>query len=302
MRNLVFGIVGTAALASSAFAADLPVKAPPMAPPPPTWTGCYVGGNAGWLGGDETFNTTPDGGYRNPAGAVAPPNAAGTGLIATDPPFLSHGYATRPNGALAGIQVGCNQQAGRFVIGVEGDWQWTSEKSSINALYPAFADPGAPAFTIPAHLEHVSSSLRSFATFRGRAGFDFNNILFYGTGGLAIGDIHSDTNVTFGTFPVLPVLNGAVHLGSSSDVRVGWTAGAGAEWMFAPNWSVKFEYLYADFGTTTYSSPLVAAVAPAVVHPGYAWQTSVRDRENIVRVGVNYKFWPWGGGPVVASY
>ena len=32
-------------------------------------------------------------------------------------------------------------------------------------------------------------------------------------------------------------------------MRLGWSAGAGVEWMFNPKWSVKAEYLYYDLGT-----------------------------------------------------
>ena len=99
---------------------------------------------------------------------------------------------------------------------------------------------------------------------------------------------------------MLPVYNGAVQIGSDSQVKVGWLVGAGGEYAFSPNWSVKAKYLYADLGTTTYRSPLVAAVAPAAVGPNYSWTTSVRNRENIVRVGLNYKL-NWGA-PVVANY
>jgi opacity protein-like surface antigen len=55
------------------------------------------------------------------------------------------------------------------------------------------------------------------------------------------------------------------------------------------NWSVKAEYLYVDLGMQSYRSPLVAAVAPAAVGPGYNWNSSVRERDNIVRVGLNYE-------------
>jgi outer membrane immunogenic protein len=284
----------------AASAADLPVKAAPRAVPVLSWTGCYVGGNAGWIGGDNHYSLAPTGSYLNPPGAGSPPNAAGTGDFSADIAALSHTYNTHPSGGLIGGQVGCNQQNGRFVFGVEADWQWTSQRGSIDAAYAAFANLGNTGFTDAAHTEHVSSSLNSFGTFRGRAGFDFNHVFLYGTAGLAVGDVRSDTNVSFATFPVAPVFNGAVHIGSDSQIKVGWVAGAGAEYAFAPNWSVKGEYLYVDLGTQTYRSPLVAAVAPNAVGPNYFWSTSVRNRENIVRLGLNYKL-NWAG-PVVAKY
>lgn len=285
---------------SAGSAADLPVKAAPIAVPVLTWTGCYVGGNAGWIGADNRYSLAPSGSYLTAPGAAAPPNAAGTGDFPQNIAALSHTYGAHPSGGLVGGQIGCNQQSGQFVYGVEADWQWTSQRGSVDVAYASFANLGNPAFTNAAHTEHVSSSLNSFGTFRGRAGFDFNHVFLYGTAGLAVGDVRSDTNVSFGTFPVLPVYNGAVHIGSDSQIRVGWVAGVGAEYAFAPNWSVKAEYLYVDLGTQTYRSPLVAAVAPSAVGPGYSWSTSVRDRENIVRVGLNYKL-NWAG-PVVAKY
>ncbi len=291
----VSGIIG------AADAADMRVKAPPVVvAPAPTWTGCYVGGNAGWISGDNNYSLGPSGTYLTPPGGAAPPNAAGTGDFATDIAALSNSYNSHPSGGLIGAQVGCNQQNGRFVFGVEADWQWTSQRNSINAAYAAFANVGNPAFTDAAHTEQVSSNLNSFGTFRGRAGFDFNRVFLYGTGGLAVGDVRSNTNVSFGTFPALPVYNGAVHIGSDSQIRVGWVAGVGAEYAFAPNWSVKAEYLYVDLGTQSYRSQLVAAVAPAAVGPGYNWNTSARERDNILRIGFNYKF--RGVAPIVAKF
>jgi outer membrane immunogenic protein len=82
--------------------------------------------------------------------------------------------------------------------------------------------------------------------------------------------------------------------------RAGWTVGAGGEWMFAPNWSVKAEYLFVDLGTVGYNNVCITAVCAAFAPPP-RYQTDLRVRENIARVGVNCHF-NWGGGPVVAKY
>jgi outer membrane immunogenic protein len=296
----VAAAVGAILGISAAAAADMAVKAAPVVAPVLSWTGCYVGGNAGWIGGDNDYWLAPSGNYLTPPGAGSPPNATGTGDFLVNVGALSHSYNSHPSGGLIGGQVGCNQQNGRFVFGVEADWQWTSQRNSVDAAYAAFANLGNPGFTNAAHTEHVTTNLNSFGTFRGRAGFDFNHVFLYATGGLAAGDVRSNTNVSFGTVPGAAVYNGAVHIGSDSQIKVGYVVGAGAEYAFAPNWSVKAEYLYADLGTQTYRSPLVAAVAPNAVGPNYFWTTSVRNRENIVRVGLNYKL-NWFG-PVVANY
>jgi outer membrane immunogenic protein len=70
-------------------------------------------------------------------------------------------------------------------------------------------------------------------------------------------------------------------------------AGAGAEAMLTPNWSIKVEYLYVDLGAPALS-------IPASTIPGIVFKTSTSFREQIVRVGVNYHF-DWAG-PVVAKY
>jgi outer membrane immunogenic protein len=227
---------------------------------------------------------------------LAPPNAAGTGDFAANILVLTDSYRTRDSGGLIGVQVGCNVQKGSFVFGVEGDWDWASRRNTTTAAFAAFPDVGNPTFTVAARTEQVVTRLDSLATFRGRAGFAWNQFFLYGTAGLAVGDVRSSTNVTFGTFPVLPVYNGAVHIGSGSSWQAGWTAGVGGEYAFDSNWSLKAEYLYVDLGSFSYFSPLVAAV-PAFA-PGYSWKTSVTERDHIVRVGLNYRF----GGPIVGKY
>jgi outer membrane immunogenic protein len=75
MKKILLASMALAALVvSPVLAADLRVKAPPPPPPPPpAWTGCYIGGNAGWVqaetrlslsgvGGVEDFSRTRDGG------------------------------------------------------------------------------------------------------------------------------------------------------------------------------------------------------------------------------------------------
>jgi len=72
------------------------------------------------------------------------------------------------------------------------------------------------------------------------------------------------------------------------DDPAGLGRGAGAEYAINNSWSLKAEYLYLDFGNWSYTSGLVT---PAVAVPaGYTWTTSVRAREHIARIGVNYRF------------
>jgi outer membrane immunogenic protein len=299
MRRLVLTSVAiiACAAATSASAADLPVKAPALAPVW-SWTGCYVGGNVGgtWL--PTTADLSPSGSYLNAPGPFAPPNLLGGGDFPADIAALSHSYAMTPSGLEGGAQVGCNAQWGSAVLGVEGDWQWTNAATSADATYAAFPNAGVPAFTDAAHAEHADVTQRWFATGRVRAGFTpADRVLIYGTGGVAWANFQSSTAVAFGTIPQFGVFNGATHFGSASSNQLGWVGGAGAEWAVTNNWSIKAEYLYLRFDAFSYTSPLVAAAAPFA--PGYAWNTTITPREHVLRLGVNYKF-DWG--PVVAKY
>ena len=133
-----------------------------------------------------------------------------------------------------------------------------------------------------------------FGTARGRVGFlATDRVLLYATGGLAYG--HFTANA-----PLVPLSWGAT--------RAGWTVGAGAEAAIDRNWSVKLEYLYMDLGNVGGSGATATTVTNALNTPGLGFNTvttttlasafNTRFTDNIVRVGVNYRW----GGPVVARY
>jgi len=153
-------------------------------------------------------------------------------------------------GGLAGGTLGYNLQTGNWVWGLEGD---------IDASWLKGDSTSAPLCA-----GGVGCELKQtwFGTARGRIGYAFDRWLPYATGGLAVGD----SKIT------VPNSN------SQTDTRVGWTAGAGLEWAFLGAWSAKIEYLYADLGTKT------CAAATCVV------ATDVDMTENIVRLGINYRF------------
>src|SRR6204780_4621350 len=143
---------------------------------------------------------------------------------------------TKPSGFEGGVQAGYNWQNGPWGFGVEGDLQ---ANGAADTFAPwQFSNPW-------------------FGTVRGRLGYAVNNILFYGTGGLAFGELRADT---FGL--------------SESHTTAGWTAGVGAEFGLAPNWTAKIEYLYVDLSDSRFTI--------TGVQNGYQF--------GLVRVGVNYHF------------
>jgi outer membrane immunogenic protein len=154
------------------------------------------------------------------------------------------------NGGLVGGTLGYNLQTGNWVWGLEGDFDASWLKGDDN--------------TAPLCAGGVSCEFKQtwFATARGRIGYAFDRWLPFVTGGLAVGD---------GKITV-PSNN------TQTDTRTGWTAGAGLEWAFMGAWSAKIEYLYADLGTKT-----CAAATCGIA-------TDVEATQNIVRLGVNYRF------------
>jgi outer membrane immunogenic protein len=151
MRKLTAALLATAslAIASTAYAADIPARMPvkavaPTYVPPFSWTGFYVGGNVGW-------------GWSN-----------GDGTIAFGGP--SGPYSGSGNGFLGGVQAGYNWQNGPLVIGLETDFQGSSGSGTVNG------NAGATNFT-------GNAKTPWFGTVRGRLGYAADRWLFYVTGG-----------------------------------------------------------------------------------------------------------------------
>ena len=158
----------------------------------------------------------------------------------------------------------------------------------------------------------ASSSVRQekntdwLGTLRGRVGYLVTpNLLGYATGGFAFGGVSANTFVSQnwgggpGTGgPIGPLLQSSGAVGHFSDTRLGWTIGAGLEWMFAPNVSVKLEYLYYDLGSASYAAtPLVTYVnIPGVPTDTILPLIRTQFTGDVVRVGLNYQFGQKGAG------
>jgi outer membrane immunogenic protein len=264
-----FGLLGASLfVAGPALAADLAIKAPVYKAPPmvvPTWAGWYVGGNAGWVGSADNAvtNTGTD--------------TSGGGLGAALAGNAIPGSASlKYSGFLAGGQFGYNWQVRSWVYGLEADFDGSTAQGSTTAFYPA------PAF-VPITTGY-SRELDWLATVRGRVGYTvLPSFLVYGTGGLAVGQTKVGSSVVAPAAAPPPESEPTTNI-TSSNTSAGWTAGAGVEWMFAPQWSVKAEYLYVDLGN--HSNTLTYAYGPNTS----TMTSTVRDTDNIVRAGINYHF------------
>ena len=178
-----------------------------------------------------------------------------------------------PSGAIAGGQIGFNWQAGMFVFGAEIDGQWSGQENTFTVA----CGPGCTATE--------SIKIRSLATGRGRFGLAFDWFMPYVTGGAALVNGLNNLSMTVaGTTANFMPLSGST---------LGWTMGAGVEMALWSNWSAKFEYLYVSANGATVTAPI-----PNALGTGFA-TTPMDYRDNIVRVGFNYRFGPRGGPGVL---
>jgi outer membrane immunogenic protein len=291
MKRFLLTTVAFGALALPAMAADMNPAPVYRAPPPPvpvaffSWTGLYIGGTAGgaWLNGDVT------------AGGTTVCNAAVVGCGANEfsnalAAGLPSSFSNKPSGFIGGGEIGYNWQAGQWVYGLETDFSGSSVSGS-SAFSSSVTPAGFPANTVNVSAL-ASEKLNYLGTVRARAGFLVTPpVLVYATGGFAYGGINASASLAESVGGPCACGPGAGVAASVSTTRTGWTVGGGVEWMFAPNWTVKGEYLYYDLGSTTYAFPgLVQTNSTGAPFFGANGSTTVDFKGSIARAGVNYKF------------
>ncbi len=269
IKTLLLGGLGALAIAGTAAAADLrpmPTKAPPPPPPAFSWTGFYVGVNAGWGWNDTTGDTQ----------CIAP----GGVVQGTFCPLFPQGNL-QPSGAFGGGQIGYNLQNGQFVYGVEADIQGADISDSFSM--PTLGVPQVGGTTLGAGTFSQSQKLDWFGTVRGRLGWTpWDRTLVYLTGGLIYGheSVSSLVSLTGGT---------TLYAASDSSVRIGGTVGGGVEYAFSPRFTGRIEGLYYDMGSETILGPgFTAGVGPT----GFSQNSTFNYRGGLARGAVNYKFAP----------
>jgi outer membrane immunogenic protein len=253
-------------------------KAPPVAPSY-NWTGFYAGVNVGggWSSTDASYTANDAFGLNI--------------LIPAGINFPANGDRFKASGILGGLQAGYNYQFDRrWVAGLEADFQGADISGSTATQYL-----GALENTT------ASNSIKYFGTFRGRLGYlPTDRLLTYVTGGLAYAQLNNATSLntanggnvggSSGGFSAncglgAPTTN-VCYAGSSSSLTAGWTVGGGLEYAFAPNWSLKAEYLYANFR----QSLTAVAPTPAAGNAPSTYGARFITDLNIARVGLNYQF------------
>jgi outer membrane immunogenic protein len=258
------------------------------------WCGWYVGVNAGGGWDSDSVNVAGSPVFANPL-AIASTSAS----LAAAVSGANGSFSPKGSGFIGGGQVGYNWQFGAWVAGFETDIQGSTIKGSSTAATSVALAPPFAANSVQTGMT-VSDKLDYLGTVRGRLGYTVTpSVLVYATGGLAYGGISSTTSIGQQLVgPGAATVNAPyASSASASSTRAGWTAGGGLEWMFAPRWSVKAEYLHYDLGSASYNNTLTNVVVPpgGAVPAGSPFYTlgarsSASFAGDIVRAGVNMKF------------
>jgi len=234
-------------------AADMPASYAPLPPPVPVlnWTGFYAGVNIGGAWANNSW---------------------------TESRFGTNFGNNGNNGAfIGGGQIGGNYQIDHFVVGGEWDFDWAGSHNGPGVFIPGVG------------VVQISGHSRFITTVAARFGYAIDQWLVYGKAGggwvdnnnLSVTNLTTGVSVTCGTFTNFTNCN--------NNNSGGWLVGAGAEWAFAPHWSLKFEYDYLGLGNRTFTLP---ATSPIGALAGDTFTSGNRNIQ-MFKVGVNY-LWNWG--------
>ena len=184
-----------------------------------------------------------------------------------------YSFYASPQGGFAGGQAGYNWQTGSpfgpIVFGVEADIQG----AGLSDDRTTFNEAGV--------LRNYNQKLDWFGTARGRVGIANGPVLSYFTAGFAYANVKTNASASFG---------GVTSTFSNERTQGGWVVGSGVEAALGGNWTGKIEYLYLNLGNKSDIAALAAATP-----------INTELRENIFRVGLNYRIGGRAYAPVVAA-
>jgi len=286
MRYAFLGGVALSVLAfAGANAADLPPRGSPYSPTPMyapvsanSWSGFYAGINAGMA------FTGSNGNGILPAGSFLTPGAFPQAAL----PAIGNSNGVKGSSGTFGIQAGYNWQLNNgVVIGTEADINWRGRNRS-GGFGTAFVPlGGAGPFTGSNGFAYFGQNRSEwFGTLRSRVGVALDRALPYVTAGLAYGGTGTSNSAMFTTNGAM---TGGPFVTQNGGSNFGWAAGAGIEYAFTNNISLKAEYLYVniDHGTRMLVNP---------TNPGYLLVNRNDDRMHVLRAGLNSRFGGIGQG------
>ena len=285
MRKLFLLGLGTFAammLGGSARAADMPVKAPPMAAPVMyNWTGFYIGGHIGGAWAD-----------RNGHDRFDRDNNCWSGVC-----FDDNGFGRNDGRFIVGGQIGFNYQVNQWVWGVEGQISALTNQDNDSAC--GFFTRTTDTIVTRDHLFNCNDRGNWVATIAARLGVTFGqtgNWLLYVKGGGAFADarfgvrLRDDCPAVMGA----TLCNSDFAFNDNNGTRTGWMVGAGLEYGAWGNWSWKLEYNFMDFGhRNIHFDNMVLSCVGCDLRRDLDADLKV----NVVKFGLNYRF---GAAPVAA--
>jgi outer membrane immunogenic protein len=228
MKKVLLSIAVTAGLAGSAFAADLPAKAPRLAPAPvvaTNWTGCYIGAGGGYGMWNQEHRT------------LDPARVLFAGQLGT--------ATTGGRGWFGTAQAGCDYQfSDRWVVGVFGDYDFSGLKGNYS--------PAVLSNSVLAEEKMTSQWAAG-----GRVGYlVFPQLLAYVSGGYAQARFDGMS---------LPIAATTVLTQSAQTYR-GWFIGSGYEYALdlLPGLFWKTEYRFATYQAET---PALTSITAGVATP-----------------------------------
>ena len=224
------------------------------AAPAYTWTGFYIGVNAGASNHQATTNDLNRwGGLGTPA-------------------YVSPWFRSNKTTASVGGQAGYSWQTNYIVWGIEGDVSYIGASQTFKPPENLVA-AGCGNCTTSA-----TNELTWLSTARGRIGVAVDRFLIFGTAGLAVGQV----NNSWGWDSVVPFRNTF----SVSETRAGYVAGIGIEAMLAPHVSLRAEYLHVDLGT----SRSTITGQPFCCQAAGTFTTEFKNTADIGRVALSYRW------------
>ncbi len=254
-------------MAAPAYAADVIVAEPiPVIVEPGTfsWTGGYIGVNAGYTGGK----------FKHEIESANRPTPVFLARSANSMNSTTHNIDITASGFIGGVQAGYNWQFdNNVIVGVEADFQGSNLKAEVKHSKTENLSGGKYHTS-----EKASTKVEWFGTIRARLGYTpVDRFMVYATGGYAYGKVKSHGSVS-GWNSWGDSYN---ESGSRSKTKSGWTVGAGAEYAIDNNWTLKTEYLYTDLGK---------AKLVNIDHDYGRTTMNAKVKFHTVRAGINYNF------------
>jgi outer membrane immunogenic protein len=228
-------------------------KAPPP-PPPPVQDRCAPGPWTGFYVGGNVGFAHSEGEFRDHDNFFS----------------WTNNFNHDEDSFTGGIQTGYNLQCGNVVFGFEADWNWINFNDDDRRL--GWYD----------NEFRVGRSFDWFGTLRGRIGWTNNRVMVYATGGAAY--TNGDHNWR-GWGP-----DGYAFINDSGDVRWGWTAGGGVEWLWSDRITMRAEALWVDFEDGSKSRIFTLYDSYSDSYYDKKFRFNHDDTMWVARVGLNFKF------------